>query len=85
MTAITAMNFEDLLVTRPEPGVLLVTLNRPAARNALRTATLEQLAQVLDAAAADAEVGAVVLAASHDRNEGIAAFLERRPPSHQGR
>jgi enoyl-CoA hydratase len=60
----TAMDFEDLLVTRPEPGVLLVTLNRPAARNALRTATLDQLAQVLDAAAADPEVGAVVLAGS---------------------
>lgn len=59
-----SVDFEDLLVTRPEPGVLLVTLNRPAARNALRTATLEQLAQVLDAATASAEVGAVVLTGS---------------------
>lgn len=60
----TATDSEDLLVARPEPGVLLVTLNRPAARNALRTATLDQLAQVLDAAAADADVGAVVLTGS---------------------
>lgn len=60
----TTMDLEDLLVTRPEPGVLLVTLNRPAARNALRTATLNQLAQVLAGAEADADVGAVVLTGS---------------------
>jgi len=54
-------DLEDLLVTRPEPGVMLITLNRPAARNALRTATLAELVRVLDAATADAEIGAVVL------------------------
>lgn len=57
-------DLEDLLVTRPEPGVMLITLNRPSARNALRTATLAEIVRVLDAAAADAAIGAVVLTGS---------------------
>ena len=52
---------EDLLVARPEPGVLLLTLNRPAVRNARRTQTLRALAAVLGDAASDEDVRAVVL------------------------
>lgn len=52
---------EDLTVARPEPGVLLLTLNRPAVRNALRTQTLREIADVLGEAASDDEVRAVVL------------------------
>jgi len=51
----------DLLHDNPAQGVLRLTLNRPAARNALATALLGQIADTLDAAAGDAAVGAVVL------------------------
>lgn len=56
--------YEDLIVAPVEASVLLVTLNRPAARNALRTATLAELAAVLGAAMVDPGVGAVVIAGS---------------------
>ena len=44
--------------------VRTVTLNRPHARNALSSELLEELTAALGAAAADASVGAIVLAAN---------------------
>lgn len=52
---------KDLLLAPVEAGVLLITLNRPEARNALRNQTLSELADALEAAAADEAVGAVVI------------------------
>jgi len=52
---------QDLLVDRPAPGVLLLTLNRPDVRNALRTQTLAELAGHLAFAATDNDTRAVVL------------------------
>jgi enoyl-CoA hydratase len=52
---------QDLLVARPADGVLLLTLNRPDARNALRTRTLAEIAAQFAAATADDEVRAVVV------------------------
>ncbi|HXH04427.1 MAG TPA: enoyl-CoA hydratase-related protein, partial [Candidatus Competibacteraceae bacterium] len=51
----------DCLFSHPRPGVLLVTLNRPEARNALRTPLLAELAAALQAAAGDDAVRCVVL------------------------
>ncbi|AMO25675.1 2,3-dehydroadipyl-CoA hydratase [Ramlibacter tataouinensis] len=45
-------------------GVVLVELHRPAVRNALRTATLAEIVDVLDIVAADAHLGAVVITGS---------------------
>ena len=60
-----AMNeFGDLQVSLHDCGVALVTLDRPAVRNALRTATLAEIVDVLDAVAADEGIGAVVIAGS---------------------
>jgi len=50
-----------LLVARPAPGVLLLTLNRPDKLNALSPELLGRLAAELDTAAADRETGAVIL------------------------
>src|SRR3954467_6499066 len=50
-----------VLVDRPADGVARVTLNRPEKRNALSLDLREELAQVLEAQAADDEVACVVL------------------------
>jgi enoyl-CoA hydratase len=51
----------DLLTDDPAPGVRRLTLNRPAARNALSTALLGLVADALDAAASDDAIRAVVV------------------------
>jgi enoyl-CoA hydratase len=53
--------YEDIQLAPLQAGVLLITLNRPEARNALRTQLLGELAEALEAAAADPEVKAVVI------------------------
>ncbi len=65
----------ELIVTR-HGRVLQLTLNRPAARNALNNALLLQIAEQLEAAAADAEIAVCVMygnercfAAGADLNE----------------
>lgn len=65
----------DLIVTR-HGRVLLLTLNRPAARNALNNGLLSELATTLEAAAADSEISVCVItgnerffAAGADLNE----------------
>ena len=45
----------DIIVTPPEEGVLVVSLNRPDARNALRTRLLAELATELDRATGDTD------------------------------
>jgi enoyl-CoA hydratase len=51
----------DIRTAAAAPGVLLVTLDRPQVRNALRTRTLAQIAEALARVEADATIGAVVL------------------------
>jgi len=51
----------DIRVDRPAPGVVRITLDRPGARNALRTQTLSEIAAALGAAAADDDTRAVVI------------------------
>ena len=60
-------SFETLLLDRPSPGVLWVTLNRPDRMNAMTNvmfAELEQLAEDVDA---DDDVRVVVLTGAGDR------------------
>ena len=53
----------DELLLGKEGGVLWVTLNRPAARNALTAEQRSQLGELLEQASADFSVRAVVLTA----------------------
>ena len=52
-----------LVVARPEPGVAVVTLSRPQARNSLSMALMEALITTFAEVSADASVRAIVLAA----------------------
>lgn len=54
---------EPILLEKLDGGVLRLTLNRPAARNALSVGLMRALGETLDRAAADRECRAVVIAA----------------------
>lgn len=60
----TVVETNELLVTRTEPGVAVVTLNRAKARNALSLSMLRQLDDALKKLGADKGVAAIVLAAN---------------------
>jgi enoyl-CoA hydratase len=63
------MAYENLIVEHDaNEGVLVITLNRPKVLNALNAATLGELRQAIDAAAADASVRAIVLTGSGDKS-----------------
>ena len=59
-------NHDDFIVDRLRGAIWLLTLNRPAARNALTTSLLTRLAATLAAAEADKAVRAVVLTGGPD-------------------
>lgn len=54
-------DYQDILVSEPEAGVITITLNRPAARNALCNNLLKELADTLDASITDERIKAVVI------------------------
>jgi len=54
-----------VLQTEREGDVLVWTLDRPKAKNALNAALVEQLSRAIDAAAADATVRAAILTGAH--------------------
>jgi len=54
-------DYQDILVTAPDSGVITITLNRPEARNALCNNLLRELAETLDATISDDNVRAVVI------------------------
>ncbi|WP_066545597.1 enoyl-CoA hydratase-related protein, partial [Sphingomonas sp. CCH15-F11] len=58
------MPYETLLTETPAPGVLLVTLNRPQALNALNSQVLAELLDVMRAFDADPALGCAVLTGS---------------------
>lgn len=66
-TAVTAAGVAtaDLVaVTRPLPGIAIVTLSRPQARNSLSLAMMDALSATIAGLSADTTVQAIVLAAS---------------------
>lgn len=57
-------SYTNILLSRPEPSVLLVTLNRPKALNALSTPLFLELNKALVEADEDESVGAIVITGS---------------------
>jgi len=60
----SSSQYEYILVSRPEPSVLLVTLNRPKSLNALSSPLFKELNQALEDADKDDSIGAMVLTGS---------------------
>lgn len=54
-------DYQDILVELRQPGILLIILNRPDARNALRNDTLREVASALAATAGDDGVRVAVI------------------------
>jgi enoyl-CoA hydratase len=71
-----AKSYENILTSRPESGVALVTLNRPKALNALNVALFAELNDALRLIDADRGVGAIVVTGS----ERAFAGALRAPP-----
>lgn len=61
------MAYQNLIVEQ-DGGVLVVTVNRPKVLNALNAATLTELGQAFDAAAADDSVRAIVLTGAGEKS-----------------
>jgi len=55
-----------ILITRPDSGVLQITLNRPRARNALSKKLLSEIANTLKVVSEDQEIRCVVLTGNDD-------------------
>ena len=58
------MDAAVLILERPEPGIAVLTLNRPDARNALRLSLIRELSAALDALAIDPSIAVIVLTGS---------------------
>lgn len=61
------MPYQNLLLEQPEPGIYLLTVNRPQALNALNAATLKELAQAAAQVAADAAARVLLVTGAGDK------------------
>ena len=56
--------YANILTSRPDPGVALITLNRPKALNALNSALMLELTKALGEFDQDPQIGAIVITGS---------------------
>jgi enoyl-CoA hydratase len=61
------MTYQNILLEQPDPGVYLLTLNRPQALNALNALTLDEIGQAITHIAADAGARALLVTGSGER------------------
>jgi len=61
------MNFQNILLERPEPGIRLLTVCRPDVLNALNSATLEELSTAIDDVAKDETARVLLLTGAGDK------------------
>ncbi|MDP6884919.1 MAG: enoyl-CoA hydratase-related protein, partial [Rhodospirillales bacterium] len=71
---------KNIIVSRPQPAVMLITLNRPKAFNALSKALLVEVATALKDAEGEDEVRAVVIA-GNERAFSAGADIKEMPES----
>src|SRR3970040_864345 len=70
------MVFTNILLEQPEPGIYMLTVNRPKALNALNAATLDEIAAAIGKIAGDARAR-VLLVTGADSAEMQNATLEQ--------
>lgn len=63
--------YANVLVSRPKPGVTLITLNRPKALNALNAAHIQDISDAMKEADEDTSVGAMILTGSERAFAGV--------------
>lgn len=61
------MTFQNILLEQPEPGIYLLTLNRPQALNALNALTLDELDQAIKQIAADEAARVLLVTGSGEK------------------
>ncbi len=61
------MSYQNLLLEQPEPGIYLLTINRPQVLNALNAAMLNELAEVVALVAADAAARVLLITGAGDK------------------
>src|SRR4051812_25239289 len=61
------MAYENIVIEQAEPGVCVLTVNRPKALNALNAATLTELASAIAGVAADANARVMLMTGTGDR------------------
>lgn len=72
--------YVNILTSRPDPSVALITLNRPKALNALNSPLFEELNQALLEADRDDAIGAVVLTGSEKAFAGMFSYSQDLGP-----
>lgn len=61
------VHFDNLLLTRPEPGIYLLTVNRPKALNALDRATVTELGRAVAHVKADPQARVLLITGAGDK------------------
>ena len=73
------MDYEDIIYTK-DSGIGRITINRPGAYNAFRTATLHEMCRALEDAGLDTDIRVIVL-----RGAGLSSALSETDPLVVGR
>ena len=61
------MTFQNILLEQPEPGIYLLTVNRPKALNALNSRTLDEIGEAADTIARDPSARAALVRGAGDK------------------
>jgi len=61
------MAYENILLEQPEPGIWMLTVNRPKALNALNAKTLDEIASAIAAVDAEREARVLLVTGAGDR------------------